>query len=139
MAGGAAIAAPPLAIAGRAVTTSHAEVIARTLKTLLPGMQIPHETLVEFGSEFVRRAQPYYGKRFDVALLIMDNSWMENFLPEKWRFKYDSLLRRMMTDFLFSTDLFTSANGNISDATYVAFADALELGCRNPLARFDFD
>lgn len=69
----------------------------------------------------------------------MDNSWPENFLPEKWRFKYDAPLRRILTDFLFSTDQFTSANGDISDAPYVAYADARDLECRNPLARFDFD
>ena len=102
-------------------------------------MQIPHETLVAFGSEFVRRVRPYYGERFDVVLLIMDNSWVKRFLPENLRLKYESLLRRMMTDFLFSTDLFTSANGNISDASYVVYADPYNLGCRNPLARFDFD
>lgn len=137
--GGAAVAVPPLGIAGRAATSSPEATISRVLRARLPDMRIPNETLLQFGAEFVQRNRPQSGRRFDGALLIMDNPWMEGLLGENLRLKYDGFVRRMMTDFLFSTDLFTSADGKLSAASYVAFADPYELGCRNPLARFDFD
>ncbi|MCB2073700.1 MAG: hypothetical protein H6917_16870 [Novosphingobium sp.] len=137
LAGGAVLAIPPLEIAIRAAASSHGETIARILQDRLPGLTIPAERLIEFGDEFARRHLPDLGRRFRGALLIMDNDWAEDLLPESWRFRYDAFARNLMTEFLFSTDLFTTAGGELARASYVAYFDPYVTGCANPLARFD--
>ena len=100
LAGGAVLAIPPLEIAIRAAASSHGETIARILQDRLPGLTIPAERLIEFGDEFARRHLPDLGRRFRGALLIMDNDWAEDLLPESWQ--PEGLLQLLGTDYKFA-------------------------------------
>lgn len=137
--GGALVVVPPLGIAGRAVATAPEASIVRGIRDRLPGLQVSDEDMLLFATEFTKRNEPFSGRSFDAAMVVLDNPWMESLLTQSMRIKFDWFVRGMMTDFLFSTDLFTSANGEVSAAQYVQYADPYQLGCRNPLARFDFE
>lgn len=79
------------------------------------------------------------GRKFDAAIFVMDNEWSRSLLPENRRGGIERFERRVLTDFLFSTDYFTSAGQDVQRMTYVDYADPYSVGCRNPLARFEID
>lgn len=137
--GAAAVAVPPVGIAARAATTSHEDTVVRHLKSALPELKIPDTDLKQFAERFLAANRGQEERKLAVAMLVMDNPWLRAFLPAYRRVKYDWFARRLLTDFMFSTDFFTAANRNLTAAAYMDYADAYTLGCRNPLAKFDIE
>lgn len=138
-AGGAAVLVPPLGIAGRVAATSHEATVARYVRAQLPGLNMSDEVLEQFGGSFLRANPHLQGRRLQSVLVLLDNAWMRPLLPASTRVQYDWFVRRLMTDFLFSTDFFSTGNRNVATTSYVDYADPYSLGCRNPLANFDLE
>ena len=138
--GGAAVAvAPPVGIAARAAATSHEDTVAGYLRSALPGMQVPDTNLKQFAGRFLSANRYIQGRKLTAAMLVMANPWMRALMPDSFRIKYDWFARRILTDFMLSTDFFTAAGRNLAATAYIDYADAYTLGCRNPLANFDME
>lgn len=135
--GAAAVAAPPLFVGARAAAGSPQSTVAGFLKRQLPGLAVGEEDLHSFAERFLVPYQRDENRRLQGALLIMDNQWALPLLPNEVRVKYEWFARRVLTDFLFSTDFFTDAGRKPGRTQYVQFSDPYNLGCRNPLARFE--
>ena len=129
----------PAFIAGRALASSPEDTIVRYIRAKTGNTTIPEPNLYQFAGKFVTKYRTLFGRKFDAAMVVMDNDWSTAWIPGSRRVAYDNLERTLLTDFLFSTDFFTSADQDLQRMSYVDFADAYSLGCRNPLARFDME
>ncbi len=138
IAGGVAGLAPAF-VAGRAVASTPADSIVRYIRATTGNTTIPEANLYQFARKFVAKYQPMFGRKFGLAMVMMDNPWSIHFLTNSRRLALEAFKRTLTTDFFFSTDFFTSAGRDLQRMSYIDFADQYALGCRNPLARFEMD
>ncbi|WP_300972951.1 hypothetical protein [Sphingomonas sp. LHG3406-1] len=134
---GGAVGILPAFIAGRALARSPKEIIVDHLRAVTGNTTIPTANLEQFADTYVAVRRPAFGRKFEAAMVIMDNPWSRGLLPSGRRVVYEGFERSLLTDFLFSTDFFTSAGRDFQRMTYQAYADPYSVGCRNPLARFE--
>jgi len=134
---GAATGLVPTAIAGRALAREPQDTIVDHIRSTTGNKGISTANLYQFADKFVSIRRPSMGpKFFDAAMVIMDNPWSKRLLPAGRRIVYDGLERTLLTDFLFSTDFFTSADRDLHGMKYQDYADPYSMGCANPLAQF---
>lgn len=136
---GGAIGIVPTMVAGRALARSPKEIIVDHLRAVTGNTRMPTANLEQFADVFTAVRRPMLGTRFDAALVIMDNPWAKMMLPPKRRISYNNFERTLLTDFLFSTDFFTSGERDLEQMAYQGYVDPYTSGCSNPLARFDLD
>lgn len=136
---GGVAALPPAMVAGRAAASTPEDSIVRYLRSSTGNTSIPDTNMYQFAEKFVAANRPTYGRRFDAAMLVLDNNWARSLLSDERRVLLEWFERRLVTDFLFSTDFFTDAGRNPQRMRYVDYADPYTLGCRNPLANFDLE
>lgn len=132
-AAGAAVAAGGALYLGFDAAARPEAVVAEHLKRSLPGLAVPDSELKAFAARYLRQSS-WRGTKLKAALTVMDTPAVLAFLPASFRSAYDWWSRQLLTTFLFSTDFFTSAERDARRTAYAAYADAFDLGCRNPLA-----
>jgi hypothetical protein len=137
--GGAALAAIGATgfMAGPALANPE-QVVVRFLRTQLPGLAVGDAELQSFAKDFLRQSS-WQGNKLRGALIVMDNPDVLRIAPQTVTRAFDWYSRRIVTDFLFSTNFFRDANRQLSATQYVAYADPYTIGCRNPLAQFELD
>lgn len=138
LAGGAAVAAP-VVVGGATLAATPEAVVARFLRASLPGLNISDDNIHGFATRFLEPWKIRESFRLKAVLGLMDHQWLHPLLPQNYRTKYDWFTRSLLTDFLLSTDFFTSAAEAPSATNYLQYSDPYTLGCRNPLARFDLE
>lgn len=136
---GGAIGIVPTFIAGRALARSPREVIISHLRETTGNRKISLANLEQFADKYILVRRPQLGAKFDAAMVIMDNPWSKALLPPGRRLVYDGFERHLLTDFLFSTDFFSTAGRDFKAMQYQDFADPYTTGCRNPLANFEME
>lgn len=132
-AAGAAFAAGGALYLGFDAAARPEAVIAEHLKRSLPGLAVPDAELKAFAATWLKRSS-WRGAKLKAALAVMDTPAVLAVLPASFRAAYDWWSRQLLTTFLFSTDFFSAAERDAGRTSFVAYADAFELGCRNPLA-----
>ncbi|MDA8870105.1 hypothetical protein N9H93_01775 [Rhizobiaceae bacterium] len=70
------------------------------------------------------------------VLFFIEHPSALSLVPSRLRAAQDRKERWILTKFLTSTNVFEDGN-DLAQAEYVAFSDPYEMGCANPLARFD--
>lgn len=134
---GAAAGVVPAFIATRAVARTPQDTIVDHLRSTTGNRKISTANLYQFADKYVTIRRPAFGAKFDAAMVIMDNPWSKALLPPGRRTVYEGFERSLLTDFLFSTDFFTSGGRDMKRMAYEDFADPYSVGCRNPLASFE--
>lgn len=136
---GSLAALPPLVIGGRALASSPEDTIVRYLRSATGNRTISEANLYQFAERFAAVHKKLFGSKFEAAMVIMDNGWSTALLPDDRRQAYEAFERSLLTEFLFSTDFFTTAGRDFEKMAYVDYADPYASGCRNPLAQFDME
>lgn len=136
---GGVVGLAPAFIAGRAVARRAEDTIVEQIRSTTGNTTISEANLYQFAEKFVAVHRPMFGRKFDAMMVIMDNGWSASLLPRSRRSVYEWLERSLLTDFLFSTDFFTSGGQDLKRMAYVDYADPYTLGCRNPLAQFGME
>lgn len=135
--GGVAVAGlGAAAVVGGPAVAAPATVVARYLRASLPGLRIEAAELETFATAWLDRISWRGAKRAGV-LAIMDNPSLAGLLPARFGAAHDWFTRRLVTDFLFSTDFFGEAMRDPAATRMAAYADPYALGCRNPLANLE--
>lgn len=129
----------PAFIVSHALASSPEDVIVRYIRSRTGNTTIPEPNLYQFAGKFVANYRNLFGRKFDAAMVIMDNDWSTTLLGKGRRVAFEAFERTLLTDFLFSTDFFTEAGQDPQRMSYVDYADAYTIGCRNPLARFELE
>lgn len=137
--GGAAAAALPTGWIASRATAPREEVVIGYLRHLLPGLAVPDNDMQAFAKTYVGQLDPQNKRQtyFNLMFAVMANPALEGSLFSRARSAYEHVTRSMLTTFLMSTDFFSTAAQQPARTSYVAYSDPFDLGCRNPLARFD--
>lgn len=125
-AGGTAMAAAPVA-------RPHAT-LAAFVRANAPAAAVSDAQM----GDFVRRLLAQWrldAVRRRLVLFLMERPAALRFAPAAVRAAQDRQERWVLTRFMLATDLFHDAPS--PEPAYVAFPDPYELGCSNPLARFE--
>jgi hypothetical protein len=137
--GGVAVAAVPTAFIASTAMASRADTAAGYIRHALPGLAVPKAELTGFAEEYVSRIDRHNRRKsyYDLIFFLMANPDAEGMLPARLLHAYQGATRYLLTTFLLSTDFFSAAGQRPELTNFIAYADPFELGCRNPLARFD--
>jgi hypothetical protein len=139
--GGAAAGIVPLALAGSYLTSSREEIVIGYLRSVLPQLAVQETDLQSFALSYTDLLDPT-GRRklyYDSIFFFLENPSLQGVIPARYEHGYELITRSLLTTFLLSTDFFKEAGQKPERTSYVAFADPYDVGCSNPLARFDLE